>query len=450
MMGHLSGQVARWLPQDILFRRLVRNVGIVMSGEVGASGLALLSIALTARALGPEALGILVIIEAYNRLIDQWVRPETWQVLIKYGTDALATDDRTEFQRLIKFGFLVDFVGALTAFAIAWTGIQLASGWMNWEPETAEIASIYCLFLIVQLTSTPTALIRLFDRFSMLAYAQILAAATRLVLVAIAWWWEAGLFTFVLIAMFTNVIQPVFMLIAAATELRKRGFTLILRTPLAGVMQRYPRIWTFLISTNLSLLLRKTVENTDVLIVGAVFGPAGSGALHIVKRLAHILIKLGGPVSQVLYPDIAKLWAEKKIRKFQSAVGWTNLAGGGLGLLMLGVVSLDPSLVIRLFAGEEFTAWSNLLLWQILATVIFMFGLGYRPALYSMERDIALLKAVALATMVFYLTFLLGIPLLDVAAASIGHCAFNATWLLATTWFVRRAMREGEAAAKSA
>ncbi len=442
MIERLSRQAARWLPKDQLLKRLMRNVGIVVSGQAGASALALLSIALTARTLGAEALGILVMMEAYVRLIDQWIRPETWQVLIKYGADALSSNDSERFKQLIKFGFVVDLSGALAALLIAWFGIHSAAHWLGWHPETADLAFVYCFILLGQITSTPTAVLRLFNRFSVFAYAQIVAASIRLLMVVVAWWLDAGLDTFVVIAMITAVAQPAIMLTAATTELRKRGFSGFLTTPLAGVIRRYPRILAFIISTNLSLLLRKTVENTDVLIVGALLGPASSGGLHIVKRVSQSLIKLGGPVQQVLYPDITKLWAKNEMAKFRQALRWSNLAGGSLGLFMLVFIGLDPALVMYLLGGEEFTQWSTLLLWQILATTIFMFGLGLRPALYSMERDIALLRAVVLATIMFYVVFLGSIMWIGVSAASIGHCVFNAVWLVLAMSSVHRAISE--------
>jgi O-antigen/teichoic acid export membrane protein len=429
----INGVFHRLASLDSLGKRMIRNIGLIAGGDVGASALAMLSLALTARALGPELLGILVMIETYATLIDRWIRPETWQALIKYGTDALADDDDESFKRLVKFGFLIDIGGGLLAMTVAILGVQVAAHWFGWEDQVAGLASLYCASMILRMTSTQTAVLRLFDRFGVFVYSQMAAASIRLVLVTVAWWMSAELMVFVLISMVITAIQPVLMFHATVRVLRAKGYHRIIQTPLKGVLAQYPRILRFMLSANLSLLLRKTVENTDVLIVGAILGPASSGNLHIVKRLANLILKLGTPIQQVIYPDVSKLWAKGETHRFRSAVHWTNLLAGCAGLVVLGVISIDPTFVLNLFAGEAFAGLSVPLLLQMLAMVIFLFGIALRSAMYSMEQDWMLLKIVATATASFYLAFLALMPSFGMIAACLGHCAFNAVWL-ALTW----------------
>ncbi len=436
----ISGAIRRWSAFDLLTQRLVRNVGIIVSGDAGAAALNLAALALTARALGPEWLGVLVMIEAYTTLIDRWMRPETWQALIKYGADALVADDGSTFRRLIKLGLLIDLGGAALAVAVAFLGVQIAAGWLNWGETAADLASLYCFILLLQIISTPTAILRLFDRYAVFAYSQMVAAVLRLLLVSFAWWFESGLTVFVLIAMAVAAVRPALMIHAALGELRRREHRGILRMSLRGVTKQHPRIWRFLLSSNLSLLLRKTVETTDVLLVGALLGPAASSALHIVKRLSMLIMKVGRPVQQVIYPDVSKLWANGEVDRFKKAVVWTNLIGGGVGLLILAIIAIDPMLLLRSFAGEAFAGIAPMLLVQMVAVVIFMFGLALRPALYSMERDSALLRSVAIATVAFYITFFSLVPWFEAMAASLGYAAFNLIWLISCVYAFRQSL----------
>ena len=84
----------------------------MLSGHLTAAALGLIALALTARALGPEQLGLLALIEAYARVVDRFIRVEPWQALIKYGADALEGDRPEDFRSLLKFGVLVDIGGA--------------------------------------------------------------------------------------------------------------------------------------------------------------------------------------------------------------------------------------------------------------------------------------------------------------------------------------------------
>ena len=95
------------LLRDDLLRRLLRNTSYLLTGTAGASFLALVALALTARSLGPELLGVLAMIQAYAGMVDR-ARIETWPALIKYGAEALEEERYDDFKSLIKFGFLVD------------------------------------------------------------------------------------------------------------------------------------------------------------------------------------------------------------------------------------------------------------------------------------------------------------------------------------------------------
>jgi O-antigen/teichoic acid export membrane protein len=434
----ISYAVRRWGSLDALARRILKNVGVIGGGDAVASLIGLVSLALMARALGPDLLGLFVMMEAYGTLIARWIRPETWQVLIKYGADALAADDRDAFRRLIKLSVLIDLGGCLGAFAVALVGLEFASFWFGWEDDVVALAGIYCIVLILEMASTSTAVLRLFNRFRVFAYTQISTALLRLALTALAWWFEGGLAVFVLIALAVTALRPVLIVKAAFGELKRQGYDGIAGIPLRGVHRQYPGLWRFLLSTNLSLLLRKTVETTDVLIVGALLGPAASGGLHVAKRLAMLIRKVAKPIQQVLYPDVSKLWAKGEIERFRKVVGWANLIGGSVGLLILGVIALAPDLLLRLFAGEAFADLSVLLLVQMLSVVIFMFGLSLRLSLYSMEQDVALLKVVAVATVAFYLTFFALVPSTGVVAAGLGHCVFNLVWLVLCQYVFQR------------
>ena len=112
-------ELARGWYRDELLRRLVKNAGYLVSGNMVAAGLGLVALALSARALGPELLGLLALIEAYAALVDRLIRLEPWQALIKYGADVLERNGQDDFRSLLKLGVLIDICGALISAAMA-------------------------------------------------------------------------------------------------------------------------------------------------------------------------------------------------------------------------------------------------------------------------------------------------------------------------------------------
>ncbi len=94
--------------QNELLRRLFKNAGILFSGNVVAGILGIASLAITARALGVDVFGILVIITTYVAIVDRLINFQSWQAIIKYGSDAISQGRDHDFKSLIKFGFILD------------------------------------------------------------------------------------------------------------------------------------------------------------------------------------------------------------------------------------------------------------------------------------------------------------------------------------------------------
>ena len=101
------------------FKRLFRNTGLLVGGDTVSAVLGVLTFAITARALGTEKLGMLILIDAYVRIVDKLVNFQSWQFMIKYGSDALAAKDPSGFKALVKLGTIVDSLTALLGCAIA-------------------------------------------------------------------------------------------------------------------------------------------------------------------------------------------------------------------------------------------------------------------------------------------------------------------------------------------
>src|SRR3989338_7684016 len=169
-----------WMADGFL-RRLYKDAGIVLSGTAGSSVLGLVALGVTARALGPESLGVLVLIKAYVTVVEKFAGFQSWQALIMHGAQLIEQNRRDDFKRLMKFGTLVDVAGASLgalggAAAAYWVG-----RWRGWDPNTVSLALVYSLTLLTSVTGTPKAILRLFGRFHVLATQGVIAAAVKLV-----------------------------------------------------------------------------------------------------------------------------------------------------------------------------------------------------------------------------------------------------------------------------
>jgi O-antigen/teichoic acid export membrane protein len=439
--------VARGWYRDELLRRLMKNAGYLVSGNMVAAGLGLLALALSARALGPELLGVLALIEAYTSLVDRLIRLEPWQALIKYGAGALEGDRPEDFRSLLKFGVLVDAGGAACSALVAITFVAVVGPWLGWSEQTVHMAAVYSLSLLFQLAATPTAVLRLFDRFAVFAWLEVAAAAARAALFALAFLAGAGLWTFLLLAMAVHFARHFALGLIAWRELHRQGHAGFPAARVAGVATRCPGIWSLIWSLKASNLIRRSTGDVDTLLIGAILDTAAVGLYHVAKRLGQATLKVGVPLQQVLFPDLARLWARREINRLRRTVIQIDVIGGGLAAAMLAAVALNIHLVLGLTVGPDYADAAVLVVLQLIATTTALFGTALRPALLSMGLEVRLLKVVIVATLGFYATLVVSLPLLGVVGASIAHIVLNTVWLLAASWvFVKQIRQETRSA----
>lgn len=434
--------------RDDLIQRLIRNAGYLLSGNLTAAGLGLVALALMARALGPEHLGLLALIETYARLVDRLIRLEPWQALIKYGADALEGGRPDDFRSLLKFGVLVDAAGAVGAAAVAIAFVMAAGPWLGWSEQALQMAAVYSASLVFNLAATPIAVLRLFDRFGTFAVLEAATAAARVVLFAVAFLAGAGLWTFMLLVIALSIAYNLALVLIAWRELQRQGHTGLLHASLAGVRTRFPGIWNFICSCKATVLVRRSTGDLDVLLIGAVLDVGAVGLYHVAKRFGDATLKVGVPIQQVIFPDVARLWARREIQRLRRTVVQIDLITGGLAAGVLAAIALNVDLVLALTVGRAYADAGVLVILQLIATTTALFGTAVRPALLSMGLQVLLLKIEIVATLGFYITILAALPLLGVIGASIAYIVFNTLGLvgawLAFAKRVRQVSRAGQ------
>ena len=429
-----------------LFRRMLRNAGHITGGNAVAVGLGMATLAVSAQMLGPALLGILAMIESYGKLIDQVVRFETWQAIIRYGAGALERADRAAFARLVKLGMVLDYTGALLTAAIAFILVPVAGAWLGWDESAQDMARLYSVALCFGVSSTPTGILRLFDHFAEIAWVPTVLAAIRLVGTALIWLLGGSLWPLMILVITLTCAERIALNWFAWTLLRRNGYGRVLHTPLRGASREFPGIAGFIIAANGTVLIRKSTQEFDILLVGRVAGPQGAGIYQLVRKLALAATKAGGMIQQVVYPDLARLWARRDYAGFLHAIGRIEAVTALFGVTIALVFVFAGEHLIRLIGGNGFEDAIVPLTVQSLAALLFVSGSALRPALMATGHQMQMLWIVLVSGVVFYVVLFLAVPHFGVVGASIAHVAFNLVWLPASLLLFASIMRRASAA----
>lgn len=421
--------------------RFARNAFHLVSGNAAAVGLGMVTLALSAQMLGPALLGILATVEGYGRMVDQIVRLETWQALIRYGADALEKGDGQRFRALVKLGVIMDFLGASLSAIVVLVAVPIAAYWLNWDPDTSMMARVYCIAILFGVSSTPIGVLRLFNRFAAIAWLDPAIAVIRLVGVALIWTLGGSIWSLLILGIVLQCAQRLLLGWLAWRELKAQGYSDFVVAPISRPGDRFPGIWGFILAANGTLLIRKSTQEIDLLAVSAIVGPAGAGIYHLVRKFTMAATKAGAMMQQVIYPDLARLWARHDLTGFVATIRQVEALTIAFGFALVGVVALAGDTIIRVIGGSGFEDAIDPLIIQAVAALLFLSGGALRTGIASMGLQAKMMPAVILSAIVFYIVLFTAVPRLGVAGAGLAHIVFNLIWLPATALLFARRLR---------
>ncbi len=424
--------------EDALRLRLM-NIGHLLAGNFGNLVVNLGAVAIAARALGPTQYGVLALVTVFVQAIERFASFQTWQPMIRYGAELDKPGRRADMKALVKFLFLLDAGAATAAWLVAVLLALFGTALFDWTRETLEIALIYATALLTAINGSPVGVLRLAGRFRAAAYMRLVSMVVRLVLCVIALFQGWELKAFVIIWAGTTILGNGLLIGAAALELKRKSLLGFLREPIGKASARFDNIWRFSVLANISVTIRSTAQQFDTLLVGVFADPAMAGFYHIAKRVAKVAEQAGSQVQSVVFPEIAKHWAEGNRAEFKRIVVQTEwlLAGVGAAGFLAMLLAAEP--LVTVFAGEDFAPAAPLLTVQMIAVALVLNGSTSRVALLSMGREIPILYASIASTVAFYVSAAILLPQMGAMGANLAHIILGIIWVAGLWWSFRRA-----------
>lgn len=344
-------RVLSWFKDDV-FRRLLKNVGWLLSGSFIATFLGLISTVVKTRALGAEMFGLLAVIMAYVAIVQRLTAFQPWLALIKYGAEALELKRPHEFMGIVKLGLLLDVIGAVSGTLIAASGAYVFARWQGWNQEISHMAAVFSISILFSLSGTPIGILRLLDRFRVFAAQKILAAILGLVGALIVYATGGGIWGFLIVLLLSGIFGNLFLLVMAYLALRESGLTQYWRAPITN-WKPFLRFsgWTYTTST-----LDIPVKQLDIIIVSAVVSLEAAGIYKVIKQIAQLLAMMADSVYQAVYPQFAAMIANSDGRSaVKYAVKTGSLTMAVVGPVALLLAAFSPWWLGAVF-GEAFAA----------------------------------------------------------------------------------------------
>lgn len=392
-----------------IWRRIKRNAGIIVGGRLVFGLLNLAAAALAVRAVGVEAFGVVVLLQAYVRLIAGLLKFQSWSAVTKFGADALALGDEDAFRRLTGFTLRIDMIGFAATIVIGIACVPLAASWLNWPPAAQTLAPWYVLTAPFITAGTPTGVLRLLDRFVVLAQQHGLNAIVRFIgalglyLAFLINGPEGapGVGPLILIWGSASLISGMWMILMAWRAARARGLSPQLRGRWSELTFGFTRIWRFVLFLNASSLMEVVATYATVLVVGGLLGPAAAGLFGLVRQITDPLLRFRSILGPVVFPEFAWLEARKD-RTSIARVLWRSLAICGAVLLVfcLFLAGAGEWVLVTLFDDQAAPA-APLLTAAGAAAAFVALGFAMEPVLLTLRKERAVMFTAIFSTMLF-------------------------------------------------
>ena len=100
-------------------KRIVTNTGLMLGSKTMSAILGLGSLSIAAKALSPAELGTIIFLHAYMLFFSEVATFQSWQSIIRFGTDAVKENSNEKLSSLLNFSVKLDLLGAILAFLLS-------------------------------------------------------------------------------------------------------------------------------------------------------------------------------------------------------------------------------------------------------------------------------------------------------------------------------------------
>ena len=417
--------MASWF-RDTLFRRVYKNAGFLLSGKAATGIFGLAYLALAARGLGLEQFGVLILIQTYLAVFADVSSFQAWQAVIRYGADCEQRDDTQGFQKLISFTTVLDVLGSTVGAILAVVLAPVIGPHLGWDADTILTAQWACVVIFMTMTATPTGLLRLYDRFDLLAIQILIKPGLRLLGAVIAFALDLPLWAYVLNWVVGGGIGAIVMFWMGWREGRKHGRLDEMSWSLNGVHETHPGILKFSIAASLQSNFLVVTNYLSTLLVGAAADAQAAGLYKIARDIATALTAPAEQLTHSVYPELAKLVSRKEEAAFGRLILRASAFSAAVALAILLVLAALGQPMITLFFGDEFAGAYLCLVLLVAAAVFTVAEFPLTPALNALGRPGIPLGIMATVMIGLYL------PLVYLGAGAFGASGAGAAMLAAT------------------
>ena len=297
------------IKNDNFWKNLFKNSFWAFFGDASASAITFIISIILIKIIGSDSYGILILAQSYMNIMDVIINIQSWRSTIQYGQKALVDGNDNELHSYVKLGCIMDISTAILCFIISILLPNLIGGLLHWSNEMILCSEIFAITIISHFAGTPTAILRLFNKYNLVALSKTLAAIFKITAI-VAYYLitkNLNLVSSTIIFMLTDFIGNILLVIFAFYNYSKKyKISDIIKAKMPKDAKSFI---SYTLWGTLSEIVDLPVQTIDVFIV-SVLGNATVAIYKIFKQIIGIISKVTGPIQQSILPQFSELSAK--------------------------------------------------------------------------------------------------------------------------------------------
>ncbi|WP_088182001.1 lipopolysaccharide biosynthesis protein [Sphingobium sp. Z007] len=421
------------------FARILANTGWLLGGKGVGAVLSLAYLAIVTRTLGVADFGRFALVLSAANVIKTLVSFDSWQIVVRYGQPHLMDGNGDALNRVLRFCILIDLASAVAGGLIAAAIILLFGDLLGIGPDMGWQVWAFCMVMMVTIRSSPTGILRLFDRFDSAAFAETMIPVGRMIGAAVALAVMPNISGFLVAWAFAELLCAIsYWYLALKVGHGRIGNWRAGRA--LDARRENPGIIGFLTATNLQTSLSSIGQQVAVLIVGGFVGPAGAGLYRLANQLANSLTKISSLLSRSIFVELSRTNSHGK-EALSALFRRTNRLALVAGAVIIALIVTIGHPLLGLIAGQDFLPAYPLLLMLGVAACIDLIGVSYRPLLMATDRAGLSLRITFVSTLLLLGAQAALLPLYGTKGAAMANIAASLAGFAMMGLASRRAMR---------
>jgi O-antigen/teichoic acid export membrane protein len=377
---------------------VARNLGWLLASRGVVAILSLFYIGFATRSLGVKDFGRFALVSGASQALATLVAFQTWQIIVRYGVEALAQNDQARLGRLFRLCAALDMGSALVGTGLAIVILEYWGEALGIGPTLLRATLIFTMIQLLTIRSTPTGILRLRDRFSSAAIADSVTPVMRFAGAALAMWFhptvQGFLFAWGLAELATALTYWAMIVRGGDWRLFVGRGWLDWRRAAA----ENPGLTRFALSINANSTLNLSSKQVPLLVIGAFVGTSSAGIFRLTAQLAQALAKLSQMLSRAAFAEVVRMVERASITRLLRRMALGSALGS---LVIMGVVVIIGRQALETIGGPGFGVGYPVLIALSAAGCIELIIVGVETVMTANggAHDVFVARGIAVAAM---------------------------------------------------